>query len=111
MSDSILQFPVTGLSCAGCVGRAEKALAGVDGVSEARVNLANETAQVTGDATAGELAGALEAAGYPAGTHSLHLRVEAMHCGSCVGKVEKLLLAQPGVVDASVNLAAETATV
>lgn len=111
MSDSTLQFPVTGLSCAGCVGRAEKALAAVDGVSEAQVNLANETAQVTGAATAGELASALQAAGYPARTSSLHLRVESMHCGSCVGKVEKLLLSQPGVIEASVNLAAETATV
>src|SRR5512141_1275014 len=39
------------------------------------------------------------------------LKVEGMTCASCVARVEKALRKVPGVVDASVNLATETATV
>lgn len=39
------------------------------------------------------------------------LRIEGMTCASCVGRVEKALRAVPGVLDASVNLATEKATV
>ena len=39
------------------------------------------------------------------------LQVEGMSCASCVGRVEKALRAVPGVLDASVNLATERATV
>jgi len=39
------------------------------------------------------------------------LNISGMHCGSCVGKVEKILLAVPGVSAAAVNLATEQAQV
>jgi Cu+-exporting ATPase len=42
---------------------------------------------------------------------TLALRVEGMTCASCVARVEKALRKVPGVEDASVNLATETATV
>jgi Cu+-exporting ATPase len=41
----------------------------------------------------------------------IDLQVEGMTCASCVARVEKALRKVPGVVDASVNLATETATV
>ncbi len=44
---STLTFDVDGMTCASCVGRVEKALAKVDGVSDVAVNLATETATVT----------------------------------------------------------------
>ena len=37
--------------------------------------------------------------------------VREMSCASCVGRVEKALLAVPGLQQAQVNLAAETATI
>jgi len=40
--------------------------------------------------------------------HSLTLPVQAMSCASCVGRVEKAALAQPGVVAANANLASQT---
>ncbi len=43
--------------------------------------------------------------------NSITFNVQKMSCASCVGRVEKALLAVPGVQSASVNLAAETATV
>ncbi|KAF7598319.1 MAG: copper-translocating P-type ATPase [Candidatus Dactylopiibacterium carminicum] len=41
-----LDLQVSGMSCASCVSRAEKALASVEGVSEVTVNLATESARV-----------------------------------------------------------------
>jgi Cu+-exporting ATPase len=40
-----------------------------------------------------------------------HFRIGGMTCATCVARVEKALRAVPGVVDASVNLATETAAV
>jgi Cu+-exporting ATPase len=42
---------------------------------------------------------------------TLDLKVEGMTCASCAARVEKALRKVPGVVDASVNLATETARV
>lgn len=41
----------------------------------------------------------------------LDLRIEGMHCGACVAAVEKALRSAPGVIDATVNLATESAAV
>ena len=43
---SEVTFSVTGMTCASCVRRIEKALGRVDGVAEASVNLATEKAHV-----------------------------------------------------------------
>ncbi len=45
------------------------------------------------------------------GVGLLTLPISGMSCASCVAKVEKALRSVPGVLDASVNLAAEKATV
>ena len=42
---------------------------------------------------------------------NLTLEVKGMHCAGCVANVEKSLKAQPGVVEAVVNLATERALV
>ena len=104
---------LTGLSCASCVGRAERALGAVPGVEDASVNLATGSARVVmdGSTRTADLAAALDAAGYPAETETTTLDVDAMSCASCMGRVERALAAAPGVVEASVNLAAGTATV
>jgi Cu+-exporting ATPase len=46
-----------------------------------------------------------------AGSDSIHLSVEGMTCASCVSTVEKALSSVPGVIDARVNFAANSATV
>jgi Cu+-exporting ATPase len=108
-----LHFPVAGMSCASCSTRVERASLGVPGVVEATVNLATETLQVRPgpgfDALA--LERAVEQAGYALPTHTLLLAVHDMTCASCVGRVEQALRGVPGVVEASVNLATETAQV
>ena len=62
---SEITFPVTGMTCASCVRRVEKALAKVEGVQEASVNLATERARIVGDALdVDALRAAVEKAGY-----------------------------------------------
>ena len=108
-----MSFQIEGLNCASCAGRAEKALNAVEGVAKATVNLAAETARVSYDAPADTqaLIKALSNAGYPAATQKVTLEIEGMSCASCVGRVDKAIAASDGVVDVSVNLATETATV
>ena len=108
-----IQLKLTGLNCAGCVSRAEKALAGVEGVSDANVNLATSVAtiQYAAPADVTEMAKALQSAGYPAEITTTSLNIEGMHCASCVGRVENALKAQTGVTEAHVNLATEKAIV
>ena len=49
--------------------------------------------------------------GGPTATETRRLRVEGMTCAACVSHVERALRGAPGVASASVNLAAESATV
>ena len=105
--------PVTGMTCAACVRRVERALSKVDGVSWASVNLATEKATVEhgpGVGT-GDLVSAVEGAGYGAELEKTTLGVTGMTCAACVGRVEKTLRKAPGVLRADVNLATEKATV
>jgi len=113
MNAHTTSFQIEGMSCASCVGRVEKTLAAVPGVTGASVNLATETARVSFDDSVNTqvLTTTLSDAGYPAATDEVTLEIEGMTCASCVGRVEKALSAADGVLQASVNLATETATV
>ena len=67
MTTKEITLPVTGMTCASCVRRIEKALAKVDGVQDASVNLATERAKVTYDAdavTLEQMKAAVEKVGY-----------------------------------------------
>ncbi len=109
-----LTLPIEGMTCASCVGRVERALKNVPGVSDAVVNLATERAAISGEGLdRGQLVAAIEKAGYgvPAAAGPVELTVQGMTCASCVGRVERALMAVPGVSAAVVNLATERATV
>ncbi|WP_370600707.1 heavy metal translocating P-type ATPase [Pseudomonas nitroreducens] len=109
-----LDLPVSGMTCASCAGRVERALRKVPGVQEASVNLASEQARIqlagpsNGD-TLPALVAAVEQAGYAVPAHSLELAIDGMTCASCVGRVERALRKVPGVREVSVNLASERA--
>ena len=104
---------IEGMSCASCVGRVEKALAAVPGVTQASVNLATEVAKVSSDTPIplAALQAAVEKAGYTVAQREIDLNIAGMTCASCVGRVEKALLKVPGVLAASVNLATESARI
>ena len=58
------KFTVTGMSCAACSSRVEKAVAALDGVKECSVNLLTNTLVVDGEASNDDIISAVEAAGY-----------------------------------------------
>lgn len=108
-----MHFQIEGLSCASCVGRVEKALGTVAGVERAVVNLATGRADVSGaqDLDLDALIRAVEGAGYRVAPTIRELAIEGMSCASCVARIERALLATPGVTAASVNLATGRAQV
>jgi Cu+-exporting ATPase len=62
---------ITGMTCASCVRRVERALGKVEGVEQANVNFASETAHITAHGVPTEaLIAAVEKAGYHAATAS-----------------------------------------
>ncbi len=69
VEEKTVELDIEGMTCASCVGRVEKALKAVSGVSDASVNLATEraTVRVAGNAvSAATLAEAIKQAGYKA---------------------------------------------
>ncbi|MGA7776565.1 MAG: heavy metal translocating P-type ATPase [Paraburkholderia sp.] len=119
------ELDISGMTCASCAMRVEKALAKVPGVSRASVNLATERASVDADGSVDRdtLVNAVRKAGYEAAavplipasnstpTQLTELAIGGMTCAACAMRVEKALAKVPGVASASVNLATEKATV
>ncbi|MGE8626874.1 heavy metal translocating P-type ATPase [Achromobacter denitrificans] len=72
VAETTLELSVAGMTCASCVGRVEKALKAVPGVSNATVNLTTERASITaaGGVSASALIQAVAKAGYEARTLS-----------------------------------------
>ena len=107
VAEQSFTLPVAGMHCVACVGRIEQVVGQVPGVFEASVNLADETLAVRADRdlSAADVAAAVQAEGYEVPTAERTLRIEGMHCASCVDRVERGLAEVSGVLDATVNLA------
>src|SRR5665811_164563 len=109
-----VQISIENMTCASCAARVEKGLTALRGVQEAAVNFATEKASLTYDGSTiglAEIIAAVESLGYGVRTAKDTISIGDMTCASCVGRVEKALAELPGVVEAPVNFAAETATV
>jgi len=111
MNNSVtFDLPISGMTCASCAVRVERALGKVSGVENVSVNFATEQARL--QAPAGSLPAlldAVDAAGYAVPAGSVELAIDGMTCASCSGRVEKALAKLPGVKSVSVNLASERA--
>lgn len=110
----LITIPITGMTCATCATRVEKALSKAGGVGEANVNFASEKATVAYNESSMSpeaLIKTIEDAGYGAAVEQVSFGVTGMTCASCVGRVEKALKSVPGVLEANVNLASEKASV
>ena len=107
---------IDGMHCASCVASVEKSLKRLDGVADASVNLATETATINYDPNKTgfkDFKKAVEDTGYEVRNDQAvkTLHIDGMHCASCVASVEKALKGIDGVEIATVNLATETAQV
>jgi Cu+-exporting ATPase len=115
-----VELPVVGMTCARCAAAVERTLQKkVPGVSQASVNFGTETVSVDYDpeqAGPQDLARAVEDAGYqlvlPDTERHVELPVVGMTCTRCSAAVERQLNQRtPGVQQASVSFATETASI
>ncbi|MCR5229493.1 MAG: heavy metal translocating P-type ATPase [Solobacterium sp.] len=71
------QYTVTGMSCAACQARVEKAVSGVPGVTSCAVSLLTNSMGVEGSASSSEIIAAVEKAGYGAAVKGAGARVSS----------------------------------
>ncbi len=110
LSESIT-VAIQGMDCANCSSRVERNLNKLDSVS-ATVNLATERAKIDFDAKeveAYQLLDVISKSGFTPIVEEMTLGIEGMTCANCSTRVEKKLAKLDGVLNASVNLATETA--
>ncbi len=129
------QLSIEGMTCQHCVGRALEAAESVAGVSKVEISLENNSASIIGGAPH-QVIQAISEAGYPAkplveepescaipetkspspvtppkSSGAYRFQIDDMTCASCVGRVEKAILAVENVESASVNLVEGVAVV
>ncbi len=109
---------ISGITCAACVQRIEKAVGRLDGVTGASVNFATEKLTVEYDekkVPLDKIKENIEKAGYgvpdDSRNRNVTIPVGGMTCAACSQRIEKSLGRQSGIIKASVNLATEKATV
>ena len=109
-----ITLPVTGMTCAMCVKNVERSLSKADGVDGVSVNLATEKAEVHYDANklkTRDLVSQLENSGYGVARATIDLPITGMTCAMCQKNVTRALNKVDGVMNATVNLSNERATV
>ncbi len=117
MSAPETQLKLTGVKCAGCVSKIEKALLSVPGVLQATVNFPDRTAAVLGTPSNKALLSAIKTSGFeatviePNTNNNVLISIPSISCASCVNKIEKAVNQLAGVTTASVNLADKTLSV
>ena len=90
------QYTVTGMSCAACSARVEKAVSKVDGVTSCSVSLLTNSMGVEGSATDAQIVEAVEQAGYGASPKGTATESENNKANN---SLEQLKAAQDALVD------------
>ena len=109
---------ISGMTCAACAQRVQKAVGKIDGVVNASVNFATEKLSVEFDEAAVNIPvikDAVEQAGYgvieDSKLNQVTIPIGGMTCAACSQRVEKAIDKLEGVTKVTVNLATEKATV
>ncbi|MCL1946171.1 MAG: heavy metal translocating P-type ATPase [Chitinivibrionia bacterium] len=108
---------IRGMSCAACAGRIEKAVAKLEGVTKAAVNLAGEKlfVEYNDNVTTDIIKETIVKLGFEVveKTESVKISIPVggMSCAACAQRVEKALNKLDGVESAAVNFATEKATI
>jgi len=108
------ELKISGMTCAMCSSTIEKSLANLPGVKKAQVNLGNELASVEYDptlVTLNDLEKAVADVGYGTVNETVILQIGGMTCAICEKTVTEALKHLDGVVNATVNLATEKASI
>jgi len=112
MEKSVLK--ISGMTCTACATRIEKGLNKVPGVVNTNVNVAMERATVEYDKSkinVQDLEKKISDIGYKVIHDKVDLDIVGMTCANCALSIEKGLSTFPGVINATINLAMERATI
>ena len=109
---------ISGMTCAACAQRIEKAVSKLDGVSKASVNFATEKLSVEYDnqkVSMPKFEETIGKIGYGVirelPKNTVTIPIGGMTCAACAQRIEKALGKQDGITHVSVNLATEKATI
>jgi len=105
---------IGGMSCINCARAIEKALAKLNGVTQATVNLAAEKVIIDYNpvlVNQKTIEDTITAVGYQVIHEKIVLQVSGMTCINCTKSIEKALNGREGIYNATVNLALENVTV
>jgi Cu+-exporting ATPase len=109
---------ISGMTCAACAQRVQKAVGKLEGVVNANVNFATEKLTVEFDAEKASMPSikeAVEHAGYgviaESKANTVTIPIGGMTCAACAQRIEKAIAKLEGINRVSVNLATEKATV
>ncbi|MBE3066604.1 MAG: cation transporter, partial [Chloroflexi bacterium] len=109
-----LVLPILGMNKDGETTSIAARLQAIPGISQAIVNRAAGAVQVTYDpkvVTLSKVAEAVRSSGFQIGGAQTRIGIENLRCASCVGFIEEELKTTPGVVNASVNVATQEASI
>ena len=109
-----IELPVSGLPLKEHSTHLESTLRALDGVGEVKVNVAVNRLEVQYDAgkvNVPQLVSAVKSIGFQVGGTSVKIGIENLRCASCVKFIEDELKATKGVLNATVNIATQEATV
>src|SRR5690625_1474016 len=112
MEKSVLK--ISSMTCTACATRIEKGLNKVPGVVNTNVNVAMERATVEYDKSkinVQDLEKKISDIGYKVIHDKVDLDIVGMTCANCALSIEKGLSTFPGVINATINLAMERATI
>ncbi len=102
------------MSCAACANTIEKGLSRLPGVRDANVNFSIERGTVVynpDEVSLDDMVKKVRALGYDVLFDRTQLMLIGMSCAACANTIEKTLNRLPGVFNAMVNFATETATI
>jgi Cu+-exporting ATPase len=108
---------IGGMTCAACAKRIEKSVGKLEGVLKASVNLATEKLTVEyndQETSLFKIKETINSIGYEViedEVKKVTIPIEGMTCAACAKRIEKVLSKIDGVIQVSVNLATEKATV
>ena len=109
-----ITLPILGMTCANCVAAVERNLKKADGVTAANVNLSSERAAVSYDparSSLGDFINLVKRAGYDIAMGEADLSIKNLTDSADVLRLEKILNAKEGVIEAQANLGTEKARI
>ncbi len=109
-----IELPVSGMPLKEHATHLESTLRAVDGVDEVKVNVTTGRLEVQYDAQKVDvvkLVSAVKSIGFQVGGTNVKIGIENLRCASCVKFIEDELKSTQGVLNATVNIATQEATV